>query len=36
MSKKVEKALELHDSGFNCAQAVVGAFVRTLMWMRRL
>lgn len=26
MSKKVEKALKLHDSGFNCAQAVVGAF----------
>lgn len=26
MSEKVKKALELFDSGFNCAQAVAGAF----------
>jgi C_GCAxxG_C_C family probable redox protein len=26
MSEKVKKALELFDSGFNCSQAVVGAF----------
>lgn len=26
MNEKVKKALELFDSGFNCSQAVVGAF----------
>lgn len=26
MSEKVQKALELFDSGFNCCQAVIGAF----------
>jgi len=26
MSEKVQKALELFDSGFNCAQSVAGAF----------
>ncbi len=28
MSKRVEKALELFSSGFNCSQAVVGAFCK--------
>ena len=26
MSKKVQKSLELFDNGFNCSQAVIGAF----------
>ena len=26
MSTKVEKALELHDKGYNCAQAVACSF----------
>lgn len=30
MSDKVEKALELFDSGFNCSQAVIGAFSKEL------
>ena len=26
MENKVQKALELHDSGYNCSQSVIGAF----------
>jgi hypothetical protein len=28
MSEKVQKALELFNSGFNCSQAVMGTFCR--------
>lgn len=28
MSEKVQKALELFNSGFNCSQAVIGTFCR--------
>ena len=30
MSEKVEKALSLFDSGFNCSQSVIGAFCEQL------